>query len=185
MNIPTNLLRSWPDYLLAASCLVAACLLFRAAHSVSTARAAGQTRDTPVIWWLLGVLFLLFAAVKAANGLSFLGLWMRDAAHAEGIYPERRAIQYVLLGLLGMAAFVVVASLATHRGVASRHRATLICTAAVTIFAAARFVSLHAFDSWMNYAPWLRPLAEVSLIATIATIAWRTRKSMSNRKLHH
>lgn len=181
MNISPGLIRSWPDYLLATSCAITAWLLFRAGHAVRMAHEKGQTRDTPVVWWSLGMLFVLFACVKAANGLSLLGGLMRQAAHAEGIYPERRAIQYVVLGLLGMGAFVGIASLATHRGTARRHRAMLACTGAVAIFAAARFVSLHAVDAWMNHAPWLRPLAEIFLIATIGTIAWRTRKSMLRR----
>lgn len=166
-------MRSWHDYMMVAVCVATAVLLARAGSVVRRDRMAGQTRDTHIIWWLLAAVFCLFAIVKGVNLLTVVGVWLRETAKAEGIYPERKAIQYLFMGFLGVGTLIAAASLIAYRSLARRHWLILCCTGAMAVFGAMRFVSLHAIDHWMRTYPAVRVLAELLLSGTVCVVAWR------------
>lgn len=82
--------RNLTDYLLAVSFLITAAMLFRVSRTVRLARQRNLTHDSPQFWMVLGGIFVLFAAAKAANVFAFAGLFMRAAAHTDGLYNQRK-----------------------------------------------------------------------------------------------
>jgi hypothetical protein len=160
-----SITRDLTDYLLVASFLVTAAMLFQVSGTVRLARKRKLTHDNPRFWMGLAGVFLVFACVKAANVFAFAGTFMRVAARTEGVYNERRPVQLLALGLISLASFVGVCWLFANRGLAHRHWPLLVCVGLIAAFAAARFVSLHQFDAAMARLPWLR--SGVELLASL------------------
>ena len=175
--------RNLTDYLLAASFLITAAMLFKVSRTVRLARQRNLTHDSSPFWKALGGIFILFACTKAANVFAFAGLFMRAAAHTDGVYNERRPVQLLALGLISLVSFVALCWLFSNRGLARRHWLLLSCVGLIAAFAASRFVSLHELDAAMAQLPYLRSAVELtaSLIPLYLAISRHIRL---NARLH-
>jgi hypothetical protein len=112
--------------------------------------AAKRSNREDSIWIIAACLFCAMAANIALGALDKLTNAARSGFRAEGWYPNRMALQLdVMIGILVVAAMVVLLALFRLRALPTSTRLTLVALLALMTFLLVRAVSLHAVDQFL------------------------------------
>jgi len=103
---------TWLGWLAVVAYVVAACLCVRAARVARHAEHSelGQRR-LACFWVLLAVLLLALGVNKQLDLQTLFGRAMRDLAHAQGWYADRRRFQRVFVAVAGVVSLASLSAL--------------------------------------------------------------------------
>lgn len=103
---------TWLGWLAVVAYVVAACLCARAARVPrDTEHAEPGQRRLAYFWLLLAVLLLALGVNKQLDLQTLFGRTMRDLAHAQGWYEDRRRFQRVFVAVAGVVSLASLSAL--------------------------------------------------------------------------
>lgn len=156
-------MRDLTHYLGAVAFLAAAVSMFWHARSHRTHHR---------FWLAMACVFVLFAALKVVPLVPLASNAAREFSHSVGMHAQRRAIQNVAVGVIGLAAAIGVGAMLTYAR-PTRRQAIALTAAIITVaFAAVRWTSLHGVDALTGRLPWLVPLVEMGCALGAAAACW-------------
>jgi hypothetical protein len=152
--------------------------------AVAATRVENRTRlgDRERRFWLaIAAVLLILGINKQLDLQSLLTAVGRVVAKAEGWYGQRRHYQFAFVGLIAIAAIVVMLLLHWRmRSSAPSLKLALFGLAISSIFVVVRAASFHHVDLWLNHNilglrwSWVAELTGIAIIA--AGAIWRNLK---------
>ncbi len=178
---------SWSHGLVASAYGAAAWLCFL------NVRAEEEVQGSCALWWAATVLLCLLGANVVLQADVFVTQTFRALARLQGWYGQRRVVQYLLIGLMALAALLALNSkiwlsqsfrpyAQTNTGAVSAGLLALLMLFAV------RLVSAHGTDAVLNVRLLGMSIGRLFELACLAWVMWGAlsslRRPFSNPKLY-
>lgn len=151
------------------------------AAALSMLGHARRHRTHRPFWITMAGVFLLFAVLKVVPLVPETSNAARDLSREAGVYAERRAVQRLAVGVIGLGAAIGLGALLTYARPTPRQLVPLIGATVVVAFAAIRWTSLHQVDSLISKMPWLVPAVEVAAALMAGLASYRRMKWPASR----
>jgi hypothetical protein len=137
-------------------------------------------------FWIYLAAFLLFLAINKQLDLqSWFTQTLRDSAHAHGWYANRRLLQVIFIGLLGIAMLAILLSIRLFLANSwRRYKLTWVGIILLCVFILARAASFHHVDVLINHGILGLRLNVILEVGAILIIILGTYFSKKSSNLH-